>query len=264
MKCVNCTAEAVSEFTVEYDGFVALFGDEQKWVGVLGPLRFDDLHVELDTLEGIPWQYRDYKSVFDGQYSDELPPHRSFDHAIDVVEGKKPPWGPIYAISGKELGVLRENLDMILKSGKIRPSKPPTGVGILFVPKKEGRGLRLCVDYRGLNKATILNRYYPLPLMNELRGRVRDSKIFTKLDLKTGYNLIRIKEGDEWESVFRSRYGRYEYLVMPFGLANAPTTFQNMMDKIFKDLINMGVVIIYLDDILIYSENEQDHIALVK
>ena len=111
------------------------------------------------------------------------------------------------------------------------------------------------MDYRGLNKVTILNRY-PLPLMNELRDRVRGAKIFTKLDLKSGYNLIRIKEGDEWKTAFRTRYGLFEYKVMPFGLANAPAMFQNMMNEIFRDMIDSGVVI-YLDDILIYSENEQ-------
>ena len=136
------------------------------------------------------------------------------------------------------------------------------GAPILFVPKKEGRGLHLCVDYRGLNKVTILNRY-PLPLMNELRDRVRGAKIFTKLNLKSGYNLIQIKEGNEWKSAFRTRYGLFEYKVMPFGLANAPPTFQNMMNEIFRDMIDLGVVI-YLDDIFIYSENEQDHVVLVK
>ena len=120
----------------------------------------------------------------------------------------------------------------------------------------------MCVDYRGLNKVTILNRN-PLPLMNELRNRVRGAKIFTKLDHKSGYNLIQIKEGDEWKTAFRMRYGLFEYKVMPFRLANAPTTFQNMMNEIFSDTIDLGVSI-YLDDILIYSENEQDHIALVR
>ena len=113
----------------------------------------------------------------------------------------------------------------MLASGKIRPSKSPAGASILFVPKKEGRGLRLGVDYRGLNKVTILNRYL-LTLMNELRNRVGGSTIFTKLDLMSGYNLIQIKEGDEWKTAFRTRYGHFEYLVMPFGLANAPATFR--------------------------------------
>ena len=159
---------------------------------------------------------------------------------------------------------MRTYLADMLTSGKIRPSKFSAGAPILFVPKKEGRGLCFCVDVRGLNKVTILNRY-PLPLMNELRDRVRGAKIFTKLDLKFGYNLIRIKDGDEWKTAFRTCYGLFEYKVMPFGLAIAPATFQNMMNEIFRDMIDLGVII-YLDDILIYSENEQDHVlvALVK
>ena len=107
------------------------------------------------------------------------------------------------------------------------------------------------MDYRGLKKVTISNRY-TLPLINELRDRVRGAKIFTKLDLKSGYNLIRIKDGDEWKTAFRTLYGLFEYKVMPFGLANAPATIQNMMNEIFRDMIDLGVVI-YLDDILIYS-----------
>jgi hypothetical protein len=156
---------------------------------------------------------------------------------------------------------LKEYLNEMLVTGKIRPSKSPAGAPILFVPKAHGRGLRLCVDYRGLNRVTILNRY-PLPLMNELRDRIQGSKIFTKLDLKSGYNLIRIKKGDEWKTVFRTRYGHYEYLVMPFGLANAPATFQNMMNEILRDLIDQGVVV-YIDDILIYSETEEEYKRLV-
>ena len=138
-----------------------------------------------------------------------------------MVVGQEPPYGPIYALSEKELEVLRTYLDDMLSSGKIRPSKSSTGAPILYVPKKEGQGLRLCVDYRSLNKVTKLSRN-SLPLMNELRDRVRGAKIFTKLDLKSGYNLIRIKEGDEWKTAFRTRYGLFEYKVMPFGLANAP------------------------------------------
>ena len=204
---------------------------------MLSTLRFDEnwggqINVEVEPHKDVPWQYRDYHSVFDGQYSDELPPHRSFDHAIDMVMEKEPPWGPIYALSEKELEVLRTYLDDMLHSGKIRPSKSLALASILFVPKKEGRDLRLGVDYRGLNKVTILNRY-PLPLMNELRNRVRGAKMFTKLDLKSGYNLIWIKEGDEWKTAFRKRYVLFEYKVMPFGLANAPATFQNMMNEIF-------------------------------
>ena len=150
----------------------------------------------------------------------------------------------------------------MLSTGKIRPSKSPTGVLILFISKPHGWGLRLCVNYRGLNKITVKNRY-PLPLMDEMRDRVYGSKIFTKIDLKAGYNLIRIKEGDEWKTAFRTRYGHFEYLVMPMGLTNAPATFQAFMNDILREFLDQGVIV-YLDDILIYSRNEEEHEALVE
>src|SRR5437763_4368657 len=131
-----------------------------------------------------------------------------------------------------------------------------------FVPKPHGWGLRRCVDYRGLNKITVKNRY-PLPLMDEMRDRVYGSKIFTKIDLKAGYNLIRIKEGDEWKTAFRTRYSHFEYLVMPMGSTNAPATFQAFMNDILWEFLDQGVIV-YLDDILIYSRNEQEHYALVE
>jgi hypothetical protein len=118
------------------------------------------------------------------------------------------------------------------------------------------------VDYRGLNKVTIKDRT-PLPLMTELRERLAKAKWFTLLDLKNGYNLIRIKEGDEWKTAFRTRYGLFEYTVMPFGLCNAPGTFQSMINDVLRDLLDAGTVV-YIDDILIYSENEEEHKRLVK
>ena len=171
-KCVNCTKSAMTEFSIDYDESVAYFGKQPNWVGVLGSLRIDEEeNVILEIPREIPCQYRDYKPVYNGQYSDEIRPHRSFDHAIDMDEGKEPPWGPIYALSEKQLHVLREYPDTMVKSGKIRPSKSPAGAPILFVPKDNGRGLHLCVDYRGLNKVMILN-CYSLPRLNELHNRV--------------------------------------------------------------------------------------------
>ena len=122
--------------------------------------------------------------------------------------------------------------------------------------------LKVIAMTSGLNKVTILNQY-TLPLMNELRHRVCGAKIFTKLDLKSGYNLIQIKEGDEWKTEFHMHYGLLEYKVMPFRLVNTHAIFQNMMNEIFQDMIDLGVII-YLNNILICSENEQDHISLDK
>ena len=122
--------------------------------------------------------------------------------------------------------------------------------------------MRLGVDYCQLNKLTIANKY-PLPLMTELRDRVAGAMIFTKLDHKDGYHLLWIMEGDEWKTALRTLYGHYEYKVMPFGLVNDPATFQAMMDTILRDFLD-HVLVVYLDDILIYSKNEEDHVALVK
>jgi len=132
---------------------------------------------------------------------------------------------------------------------------------ILFIPKPHGCGLRLCVDYRGLNRVTIANRY-PLPLMSELQDRIRGAQFFTKIDLKNGFHLVRIKVGDEWKTAFRTRYGLYEFLVMPFGLCNVPATFQDMINHIFQDLLDQGLVV-YIDDLLIYASTREQHDQIV-
>lgn len=173
-----------------------------------------------DDTAFVPQAYHDYLDVFSKTEADKLPPHRPFDHHITLQDGKTPPFGPIYSLSEKELGVLREYLDENLTKGFVVPSESPAAAPILFVKKKDG-SLRLCVDYRGLNKITVKNRY-PLPLIPELLDRLRKAKIFTKIDLRGAYNLLRIAEGDEWKTAFRTRYGLFEYKVMPFGLTNAP------------------------------------------
>jgi hypothetical protein len=133
---------------------------------------------------------------------------------------------------------------------------------LFFVPKAYGKGLRLCVDYRDINKITIGNQY-PLPLMSELQDRVIGSRMFPKIDLSNGYHLIRIKEGDEWKTAFRCRYGLYEFIVMLFGLMNTPATFQDMMNHIFTDLLDNGVID-FIDDILIYAKDEEEYDKLVE
>ena len=147
--------------------------------------------------------------------------------------------------------------------GIYSPLKISSGSPILFVKKKDGT-LRLCIDYRGLNRVTVRNRY-PLPLIPELLDRLRAGRIFSKIDLRGAYNLVRIKPGDEWKTAFRTRYGHFEYMVMPFGLTNAPAVFQHMMNDIFREYLDHFVVI-YLDDILVFSSNIKDntqHVRLV-
>jgi len=140
-----------------------------------------------------------------------------------LIPKAKLPEGPIYPLSKKELDTLWHYNTEMEDHGKIRRSSSPIGAPRLCVPKPD-RTLRLCVDYRGLKNITIKNKYL-LSLMSELRSRLGKATIFTKLDLKNGYYLIRMAEGEEWKTAFKSRYGLYEYTMMPFGLCNAPSTF---------------------------------------
>jgi hypothetical protein len=149
----------------------------------------------------------------------------------------------------------------MMQKGWIRESTSPAGAPILFVKKPDGT-LRVCVDYRGLNDITIKNRY-SLPRIDEMLDRLVGAKYFTKLDLRDAYHRIRIQKGDEWKTAFRTRYGHYEYLVMPFGLCNAPATFQAYINQAMHGILDV-YVIVYMDDILIYSQTEEEHVEHVK
>lgn len=166
-----------------------------------------------------------------------------------------------HPLSQNELEVVRNYIRTALDKGWIRPPKSPAGAPILFAPKKDG-SLRLCVDYRGLNEITLRNRY-PLPLVGEIMDRLSGARVFTQLDLRDAYHRIRIRAGDEWKTAFRTRYGHFEYQVMPFGLANAPATFQSYINRALSDLLDTCCVV-YLDDILIYSRSEEEHVHHVR
>jgi transposase InsO family protein len=213
--------------------------------------------LEKRVTPDIPAEYREFEKLFQEELGAEaLPKHQPWDHEIILEEGKQPTFGPIYGMSEKELASIREYIDVNMKKGFIRPSESPAGYPVMFVPKKNGK-LRLCVDYRKLNDITIKNRY-PLPNISELRDRLAHAEIFTALDLRGAYNLIRMKEGEEWKTAFRTRYGHYEYTVMPFGLTNAPATCQALINNVLRAHLDI-YVIAYLDDILIYSKNETEH-----
>ena len=238
---------------------------EEQRPAFLGIIRFD-LPDEVSRANGIPmWTVhiaqegglptalKEYKDVFEEEGASSLPRHQASDHAIQLQEGKEPPYGPLYPLSARELEVLREYLENALATGRIRHSTSPAGAPILFVPKPNGK-LRLCVDYRGLNALTIKDRC-PLPLINETLDRLSGASYYTTLDLRDAYHRIRIKEGDEWKTAFRTRYGHFEYLVMPFGLTNAPATFQAYINRALAGLLDTSCVV-YLDDILIYTHEE--------
>ena len=220
------------------------------------------LVAELDELRPkIPDAYHDFVDVFSKSKGTTLPPRRSYDHKIEIDAGTSPPYGPIYSLSEVEQLALREFLSENLANHFIRPSQSSAGAPILFIRKKDG-SLRLAVDYRGLNRITKKDRY-PLPLIPDLLDRLRSANVYTKIDLRGAYNLVRIAEGDEWKTAFRTRYGSYEFQVMHYGLTNAPASFQRFMNDTFKELLDVCVVV-YLDDILIYSENSTDHTAHVR
>ena len=155
-----------------------------------------------------------------------------------------------------ELQELRVQLQELLDKGFIRPSTSPWGAPVLFA-KKKNKTLRLCVDYRQLNRVTIKNRY-PLPRIDDLFDQLRGARVYSKIDLRTGYHQLRVRDTDIPETAFRTRYGHYEFTVMPFGLTNAPTAFMDLMHRIFQPYLDQFVVV-FVDDILIYSQTEWEH-----
>ncbi|GBG66479.1 hypothetical protein CBR_g63062 [Chara braunii] len=181
---------------------------------------------------------------------------REIVHAIEIIPGTKTPKGRIYRMAPAELDELRRQLKELTEKGWIRPSTSPFGSPVLFVPKKGGT-LRMCIDYKGLNDITVKNEE-PLPRIDDLLDRVQGCKYYTKIDLKSGYHRIAIRPEDQHKTAFQTRYGLYEFVVMPFGLCNAPGTFQHAMNRIFHDYLDKFVVV-YLDDILIFSRSVEEH-----
>jgi hypothetical protein len=212
--------------------------------------------------EIVPPRYWQYKDVFSKASFDELPARKKWDHAIELKPGSEPRSTKIYPLSPDEQKQLDEFLEENLKTGRIRPSKSPMASPVFFIKKKDG-SLRLVQDYRKLNDMTIKNAY-PLPLISELVNQLRRAKYFTKLDVRWGYNNVRIREGDEWKAAFRTNRGLFEPLVMFFGLTNSPATFQTMMNELFQELINEGCVVVYIDDILIFTETLEEHRRVVE
>ena len=218
---------------------------------------------EIKALKGVPRKYiRLFPALFKETPPTGLPKHAPYDHKINLKPGTQPKKFPLRPLSLIKRRALKEFIQDYLRMGLIRESKSEAGYPVLFVPKKNGE-LRLCVDYRQLNEITEKD-IYPLPLISEFRDHLAGAKWFTKIDLRRGYNLIRIAPGHEWKTAFRTQEGLYEFLVMHFGLTNAPATFQRFMDNLFKDL---NYVIVYIDDILIFSktyeENQQQTLEIL-
>ena len=212
--------------------------------------------------EIIPEAYHKYKDVFAKEAFNELFPCRPWDHAIKLLPGNHKVDCKTYNLTTAKQKELNEFLEENLSTGRIRPSKSQFASAFFFIKKKDGK-LHPIQDYRKLNDITVKNRY-PLPLISELIDKLKNAKYYTKLDIRWGYNNIRMKEGDEWKAAFQTNRGLFEPLVMFFGLCNSSTTFQTMMNHIFHDLINKEKVVVYMDDIMIFTKTLNEHRQIVR
>lgn len=240
--------------------FERLAKSKENAIGIC-VLKFDEPVKEPASLEVLPFDASEYKDVLTNDPPTGLPPERDVTHPIDVVPGSTPPYRSYYRLSKAESDYLTEELSKMANTGMIRPSSSPYSAPVLFVKKKDG-SLRLCVDYRMLNNITIKNRY-PLPFIEEMLNKVEDARVFSKLDLRSGYHQIRIRPQDIEKTAFSTSTGHWEFLVMPFGLTNAPATFQNFMNDIFRPYIDKFVNV-YLDDILVFSKTKEEHVQHLK
>ncbi len=212
-------------------------------------------------IPGLPTKYADLTEAFSKIKASRLPPHRSSDCSIELLPGATLPRGRIFPLSQPEAESMKAYIEEEVTKGFIRPSTSPASAGFFFVKKKDG-GLRPCIDYRGLNEITVKFRY-PLPLVPSALEQLRQAKYFTKLDLSCAYNFIQIKDGDEWKTAFSTSTGHYEYLVMPFGLSSSPSVFQSFINDVFHDMLNRWVIV-YIDNILIYSNSLEEHTQHVR
>ncbi|GJX64777.1 putative reverse transcriptase domain-containing protein [Tanacetum coccineum] len=209
---------------------------------------------EKKRLDNVPI-FQDFLEVFPEDLSG-LPPTRQVEFQIDLIPGTAPVARAPYRLAPSEMKELSEQLKELSDKGFIRPSSSPWGAPVLFVKKKDG-SFRMCIDYQELNKLTVKNRY-PLPRIDDLFDQLQGSSVYSKIDLRSGYHQLRVREGDILKTAFRTRYGYYEFQVMPFGLTNAPAVFMDLMNRVCNPYLDK-FVIVFIDDILIYSKNKKEH-----
>ncbi|GJW60737.1 putative reverse transcriptase domain-containing protein [Tanacetum coccineum] len=209
---------------------------------------------EKKRLEDLPI-VRDFPEVFPEDLPG-LPPTRQVEFQIDLIPGATPVARAPYRLAPSEMKELSEQLKELSDKGFIRSSSLPWGALVLFVKKKDG-SFRMCIDYRELNKLTVKNRF-PFPRIDDLFDQLQGSSVYSKIDLRSGYHQLRVREEDIPKTAFRTRYDHYEFQVMPFGLTNAPAVFMDLMNRVCKPYLDK-LVISFINDSLIYLKNKQEH-----
>jgi len=222
--------------------------------------EIEEDHRKIEEL--VPRKFLKWRKVFGKVESERMLTRKVWDHAIDLKETFKPQKGRIYPLSKNKREKVQNFVEDQLRKGYIRPSKSPQMSPVFFVGKKDGSKW-IVMDYCNLNDQTVKNNC-PLPLITELIDNMGSKKVFTRMNLRWGFNNIRIKEGDEWKRAFTIHIGSFEPTVMFFGMTNLPAIFQVMMNEILRDLINKGEVATFVDDILVGTETEEGYDKIVE
>jgi hypothetical protein len=236
--------------------FFVICSQNKRKITATSRVSAADLSTQQKQVDKIVEEYSDIFSS-----PTRVPLHCQVKHPIDLTLDAPLPNGPVYHRSLLENEEIKQHIQELLHKGHIRPSSSPSGSPIVLVQKKNGTW-RLCIDYQALNKIIVRNRY-PIPRIDDLLDQLTGGKYFSKIDLKSGYHQVPIEQTDVWKIAFKSKEGFFEWLVMPFGLTNAPATFMRMMDDILRPFTNTFVVV-YLDDILIYSKTWAEHLQHIQ